>query len=338
MPQSSYLVTASLLYFEPPVAAPGQLADGLTAVLEDLALQVTGKVIGDDRSVVLQTIGPDIRVNFCGAPMDKSEFAHARRPDWQEAGDMIAMRRLSFHRATISLSVDPKPEEGRYVLSVDQCLALCHRLVRQVLAVHPGELVFWHPNEMIFTVEEFSELSEIARPVQPRRPRVEATQVQELKARRPSPLDLRMPVDTVDSGSTFVQPRRPVFTTEAPVLAAPPIGELAPIAGGIEDRVASRMSQLRHALTEVAPRLSAENTTFVMNEKTLPSRLSVYVLNTTVMLLAFPVGMGLLTYNILKGESMNVTARALALTGTGLGFNEVDSTHRVVEMVTSLFT
>ncbi|MEM6824347.1 MAG: hypothetical protein AAF566_04485 [Pseudomonadota bacterium] len=43
--------------------------------------------------------------------------------------------------------------------------------------------------------------------------------------------------------------------------------------------------------------------------------LTVYALNTAVLLFAFPVGMALLVFNILGGENLRTTAHVMGLTG-----------------------
>lgn len=48
------------------------------------------------------------------------------------------------------------------------------------------------------------------------------------------------------------------------------------------------------------------------------ARLTVYTLNLTLMLMAFPVGFALLVFNILGGENLRTTAHAMALTGFGI--------------------
>ncbi len=48
-------------------------------------------------------------------------------------------------------------------------------------------------------------------------------------------------------------------------------------------------------------------------------QLSVYTMTVTLMVLAFPVGFAMLIYNILGGENLRATARAMALTGTMMG-------------------
>lgn len=51
------------------------------------------------------------------------------------------------------------------------------------------------------------------------------------------------------------------------------------------------------------------------------ARLTVYALNGMLMLMAFPVGMALLVFNILGGENIRTTAHAIALTGMGIGIS-----------------
>ncbi|MBW6506664.1 MAG: hypothetical protein K0B00_07945 [Rhodobacteraceae bacterium] len=49
----------------------------------------------------------------------------------------------------------------------------------------------------------------------------------------------------------------------------------------------------------------------------LPQRLTIYTLNTGLILVAMPLGVAVLTYNVLGRESMTVTARSMALAGFG---------------------
>lgn len=51
----------------------------------------------------------------------------------------------------------------------------------------------------------------------------------------------------------------------------------------------------------------------------LAQRLTIYTVNTSLMLVALPVGAALMTYNILGGEDFKTTARAVALTGAAIG-------------------
>ncbi|RVV98581.1 hypothetical protein EKE94_06610 [Mesobaculum littorinae] len=55
-------------------------------------------------------------------------------------------------------------------------------------------------------------------------------------------------------------------------------------------------------------------------ELNLPTKLTIYTMNSTLCIMAFPVGAGLLTYNLLRGNggSVRATASAIALTGVAL--------------------
>jgi hypothetical protein len=49
----------------------------------------------------------------------------------------------------------------------------------------------------------------------------------------------------------------------------------------------------------------------------LPQRLTTYTLNTALIIVVMPVGVAMLTYNVLGRENQKMTARAMALTGFG---------------------
>jgi hypothetical protein len=53
------------------------------------------------------------------------------------------------------------------------------------------------------------------------------------------------------------------------------------------------------------------------------ARLTVYAMNATLMIMAFPVGFALLVFNILGGENLRTTAHAMALTGLGIALSGV---------------
>ena len=55
----------------------------------------------------------------------------------------------------------------------------------------------------------------------------------------------------------------------------------------------------------------------------LPQRLTVYTLNTTLMLVALPVGSAILVYNLLRGEDLKFSTRAIAFSSTVIGFAQV---------------
>lgn len=48
-------------------------------------------------------------------------------------------------------------------------------------------------------------------------------------------------------------------------------------------------------------------------------QIAVYLMTITILVLSFPIGFIMLVYNLVRGESMNATARVMALTGVGVG-------------------
>lgn len=66
---------------------------------------------------------------------------------------------------------------------------------------------------------------------------------------------------------------------------------------------------IRHEETHFSARAESRDET---------ARLTVYVLNAILMVMAFPVGFGMLVFNILGGENLRTTAHMIALTGLAI--------------------
>jgi hypothetical protein len=60
------------------------------------------------------------------------------------------------------------------------------------------------------------------------------------------------------------------------------------------------------------------------------ARLTVYAINLTIMVFAFPVGFGLMLFNILGGENLRTTAHVMALTGLGVVLAETEPGLRIL--------
>lgn len=63
------------------------------------------------------------------------------------------------------------------------------------------------------------------------------------------------------------------------------------------------------------------------------ARMTVYVMNATVMVFALPVGLALLCLNILGGENLRTTAHALALTGLFMALAATDEGARLLSVL-----
>ena len=65
----------------------------------------------------------------------------------------------------------------------------------------------------------------------------------------------------------------------------------------------------------------------------LPHRLAIYTMNTTLLVIALPVGAAMLTYNALGRESLTATARAMAITGVGLFYAKLPLTQELLSAI-----
>lgn len=60
------------------------------------------------------------------------------------------------------------------------------------------------------------------------------------------------------------------------------------------------------------------------------ARLTVYVLNLILLVVAFPVGLAVLLFNILGGENLRTTAHVIALTGTAIALSMTPAGQAVI--------
>ncbi|SER52288.1 hypothetical protein SAMN04490244_101358 [Tranquillimonas rosea] len=84
---------------------------------------------------------------------------------------------------------------------------------------------------------------------------------------------------------------------------------IAPCGGALQDKQAD----------------NRDNAPDLPDEQSVPLKLAIYTMNTSLMLVSLPVGAGMLTYNLLKGGSINATGRVMALTGLAIGASNIPS-------------
>lgn len=297
----------------------------LAEVLEELRLPVTRAELLTGSLLRLTTARAEVLLTFCPAPQPRARFARANRPAGGEARDALALTRLERHRATISLSLRPLAagaDSPATPLTHNQGLSLVQRLIRHLSSLWPADLVVWEPSGTIYTISEFNALERRER-VQPTRPRLCDLPPEALRHRRPEMVDLTEEPSVlaeVFGRLDRVLPKRPKAARRAP----PPAPGTQAQAKAI---VANALPHLPQAGHQVHARLKAvfrsmelprDNALCEAKETSLPGRLAVYALNGSILVMAFPVGMSMLTYNVMKGESLTATARMMALTGIGM--------------------
>lgn len=68
-------------------------------------------------------------------------------------------------------------------------------------------------------------------------------------------------------------------------------------------------------------------------DRPLAHRLSIYTLNTSLLIVALPVGAAMLTYNALGRESLTATARAMAITGVGIFYSQLPIAQKMLALI-----
>lgn len=259
-------------------------------------------------------------------------------------GDALrtATGKISAMVTTLVISIGNGPKAGLPTKLADHRAALLSAIVERFHASHPPECTLWSEIGHVFTADDFDlTLAEAAEALiigkrlkpQPKPPafntdpRFGTPEVERLMHRlahqiapRPSTkaaVSLAPPMPprksrqiaapmVIDQTATAVPPmphHAADFANDAPAMPHPMVGE---------------MRSIRQALYPARPRKPQPR-----GKAPLPQRLTIYTMNATLMLVALPVGSAILVYNMIRGEDLNLNARAIAATGTIVGLAQL---------------
>lgn len=70
-----------------------------------------------------------------------------------------------------------------------------------------------------------------------------------------------------------------------------------------------------------------------ITQSSVPQRLAIYTMNTALMLVALPVGSAILAYNVVFGENLTVSARAIAVSGTAIGLSNSEFVLSILQSI-----
>ncbi len=112
---------------------------------------------------------------------------------------------------------------------------------------------------------------------------------------------------------TPLRPRRPIAAGR----------KARPVLSGFAPNVANDMPHLPHPMTAELDRIRGalypvEEVAEPREKEELVRRLTIYTMNTSLMMVSLPIGGALFTYNILGRENSKVTARVLSLTAIAM--------------------
>lgn len=246
--------------------------------------------------------------------------------------------KISAMVATLVISIGSGPKAGLPNKLADHRAALLSAIVERFHASHPPECTLWSEIDHVFsaddfdlTLEEAADALLIGRRAKPKpKPaafnadaRFGTPEVERLmhrlvhqippRAIAKAPVSLAPPMAprksrriaapaAMDQTTTAIPPmptHAADFANDAPSLSHPMVGE---------------MRTIRQALYPAVTRQPTQR-----GKAPLPQRLTIYTMNATLMLVALPVGSAILVYNMIRGEDLNLNARAIAATGTIVG-------------------
>lgn len=207
---------------------------------------------------------------------------------------------------------------------------LLRAIVQRIQRVYAADTVMWREHDSELDPDSFDELTaqvcamnatEV--PAEPPRAPVAETRQPAEAAPEPPPCAAEPARKPAAKGAT---PRRMRFApveqvarglSEPPAEwedAATPVAVPGAVANALPDLPQPMLQEAARIRKALYPEPEVLDPPSVPN---LPQRLTTYTLNTALIIVVMPVGVAMLTYNVLGRESLGITARAMALTSIG---------------------
>lgn len=345
-PVAQTMPSVTLFLPSPPTGGVKAIAKAVAELLRDLGLPVQSAEDLSSEVMRFVTSGPEVRLSLRPVPLDSSLTDACERPEYGQALDQYALRKLESHRAVIGISVEDS--RARPDARNRQSLALTLRLARGLIGETGADLVLWEQTKVLYTVGEFSGLGQPSkqrrplvtqRSAAPPRPdlsgadaalaaAVAASPEPRLLRRADLPLtpseaegvnrrveDLTAPLhaEALRRHETNVTPPNKT-SSEAPAAAKP--GPVSPSAPRLKSPP-PRLIQLLSWFGQQFDQWRDED-----GYPTPKMQIAVYLMTALTTALSLPIGIALFTFNLLWRESLKVTVPVLLLTSLAkaLGF------------------
>ena len=314
--------------FLPSLPAGGMKLIGQAAaqLLRDLGLPVQSIDEISPESIRYITRGPEVLITLSPAPMDPKLTDDCERPEYGQALDQYALRKLELHRAVIGISIKDH-RSSKVETRNRQALALTLRLARGLVGETGADLVLWEQNRVLYTVGEFSGLGQ---PSAQRRPAAAPRQSAPTSARAelaPAEASMRASASPAhppgDDISGPAGPQRQGLHHRVEEIAAPLHDEALRRENGLQAS-AVPLVKPAEAGTVKRPRPPARISVVLrwfgaqfdtwLDADGMPSRkmiVSVYLMTALAAAISLPIGLGLAAYNLLRRESLKVTVPVL---------------------------
>ncbi|WP_141246530.1 hypothetical protein [Actibacterium ureilyticum] len=322
--------SATILFDAMPVIDYVELVKQLQRPFRNIALEFDE--IEVERQSHARFIGKrmSMQIRHDETTVERFQLIAANRPEGATASAEALHDRLHDYKGSLCIRFT----EGTEGAAADriQLQALYH-VVRHLLRHYDATLVHWHKTNMLFTKTEFENPTGTPQtaarrdPVKPRRPQAAATR----RSARPE-------LTTGAFAEGHMQVAQTMNRLDESFVQAQATGTDTPLPGN-----ATSAQQAAKSWREVFPRLEPSEDTLRSSRQDIfandlivagddhveddsqpadvMEQMVVYVMSLTLMVLMFPVGFAVMFYNIVAGENIRMTARAMALTGVAMGLN-----------------
>jgi len=275
MPRLTKSKEASLLFTQPPRLETGPMAEAVETLLTSEGLDVA-EIRDVPGSYALLTCDTvEVLIAPCAVPFPIDHFKGALRPANATRDGDEVMALLHDHRASVTVLVVERAPAAP--VPEARLAALCWQITDFLAAAITPDLVFWCAQDMLYAVEEFEDVAD-------NDDRATAAQV--------API---LPMEQDASRAS-----RARFYTD-PHLTPEAAAWLGTGTAGPRDARAESAEAGPPQIADLA--------------ETPAGSATVYVMSTTLIIVAFPVGYAMLIFNLMSGGNFRATARAMALTG-----------------------
>lgn len=315
--------SATILFDAAPSIDFVELVKQLQRPFRNIALEFDE--IDVDRAEQAQFTGKrmSMRIRTREATVERFQLIAANRPDGAVENAEQMHDRLHDYRHSLCISIS----EGTDGSAADRIkLSALYHVVRHLLRSYDASLIHWHKTNMLFTKTEFENPTGTStEAVKPRRPQAAATRRKArptLKVRAFAQGHMQVAENHSRLDESFVQAQTVGPDNQMPTsavfaqTAAKDWREVFPRLEPSEDTLRSSRQEIFANDLIVAGDDVVEDTT---EPADVMEQMVVYVMSLTLMVLAFPVGFAVMFYNIVAGENIRMTARAMALTGAAMG-------------------
>lgn len=315
--QSSATLITSLVYSRFPGIEFADLVDEL-----DAALGGKGRWDGETNAI-FEVEGSRVVVGF---------EDHRRQPD--------AYRKLTLGaEATLVLSIGPGPDHDLPSPLEAHRHELLSALAERINQACPCDFMLWSETEEVFEPTLYAPLVALSAYCNADQPSWSDIALPDAsrsaKWRKSPPRSIKVLVRRFHALNLTVSP---VAVAELPLVAQVEVleSDRVTVKAEMSDPVAAVASRpleftgtQPQAVPAPLPELSVIDTMLpadlpmVLQQGSLPQRLTIYLMNATLMLVALPVGCAVVVYNMVRGEDLRLSARAIAVTGTLVGLAQL---------------